>query len=276
MKLPERNLQVGVAIGIASPARGAVPAHAEINQIPIHPMKKNNVFFKSIAVTFAFTAISTLQGFSEQFQIDVKPGLNLIGNHLNVGNNNFLNEVLTTASGVLPDSKVYKWINGSPPGAGWPAVSNFELVGSEWKWSIDYTLAPGEGLFLESPGSTTLTIQGAQAVWHPVDASDPNKFYFLSDQHLPVLPATSSTYEDIFGAGAVPDDFQNAWLWNGDSQQWQEPSLALGGEWWPPLNVPVGHAVVIGGVPPPSLTIPEPGVFGLWLCGIFVAARRRR
>jgi len=234
-------------------------------------MKKTKTLFKTITLTIALTAASVLQSFAAppSFTINISPGYNFIGNHLDVGNDT-LNAVLNPASGVLAGSVAYKWVNGTATGPWRPATYN----GATWSQynGSDLTFAPGEAVMLFSPLATTITISGTLATLNlPVNVGTvgDGNLYALSDQHLPTGP---STYDDI--VGAPPELGQCAWTWNGSFFVGHEFDT-FGAGWIPSApSIPIGGAMFVGcaEIPP----IPEPGVFAVALCGTVLALRRNR
>jgi uncharacterized repeat protein (TIGR03803 family) len=153
------------------------------------------------------------------YNITIQPGLNLIANQLDHGSNT-LDEIMPD---VPPGTVLYKFNNASQS----YEVAIFDELDLMWMpfqpALPSLTLSPGEGAFLLSPTSFTLTFTGVPHVPVLPVVMQPNQAYLLSAQ-----TPTNATPEDIVGGPLPPgaaaytyngaytvfyfDEFDSVWL----------------------------------------------------------------
>ena len=163
----------------------------------------------------------------QTYDVAIHAGLNLIANQLDHGSNT-LNEIMP----AVPNGCVlYKYQNASGT---WREASFFDV----WPDNLAaFTLSPGEGAFLQSPTSFTLTFTGTPHVPVLPVSIPAGATYLLSRQTNDI-----GTYENI--TGTSPADGATVYTWNGvgyDMDQYYggfgwasgaDPMVAVGGAIW--------------------------------------------
>lgn len=156
--------------------------------------------------------------------VDLAKGWNMIANPLDSGNN-MLSSVIPTAP---YNTAVYKFENGA-----YLTPSIFDE--DEEAWTIDYSLNPGEGVFINAPEAFTVTFVGeVKAGFHTVEL--PAGWSIVSSP-TPV----AGTLEEIGLTSAV--DFNDA-VYKFENGAYLTPSIFDEDEeaWSIDYNIAVGEA----------------------------------
>ncbi len=163
--------------------------------------------------------------------LDLVPGWNMIANPLDAG----VNTLNALMAGVPDGSQAAKFQNGA-----WTEVSSFdELFGT---WSVDYTINPGEGLFVLVDSPCTITFVGE----------------VKAGNHSVALPAGWSMVGSpipvagtLAGVGLVSpavSDGDQLFAWSSAAQRYLEGNMfdELFGDWSDPeAEIQVGQAFLL-------------------------------
>ncbi|HTQ50433.1 MAG TPA: immunoglobulin domain-containing protein, partial [Candidatus Acidoferrales bacterium] len=189
------------------------------------------------------------------YTLNLAPGLTLIANQLDHGNNT-LNEIMPS----VPDGTIlYKFNNST---TNWSEAYFSSAIGVWLPPGI--TLNPGEGAFIQSPTNFALTFTGAPNVPSlPVNIPD-GACYLLSRQTNDI-----GNYLNI--VGAPPGDGATIYQWNGSAYTSAEsfvgtwssggsngPASAVGQALW--ISPSGGSAPPALAVPPLMVSLPQPAM----------------
>jgi hypothetical protein len=178
------------------------------------------------------------------YAVNILPGYNLIANQLDHGSNS-----VADVLGAVPDGcALYKYDNVT---SNWVA-SYYSAASSSWL-PPNLTLSPGEGAFLQSPTSFTLTLIGTPHVpVLPVNVPS-GATYLLSRQTNDV-----GDYSNI--VGGTPANLTKWYRFDAASQSYTVYTYSSHSGAWSPTepNASVGEAVWIaapGGSGPPPISV---------------------
>lgn len=167
----------------------------------IKPMNTKSLLLAAVIAALGTASASaqvTSQNIVGYIRLSLGKGFNLVSNQLKNGNNN-INTVLAEA----PEGTIaYKWTGAS--------FTSVEKVGTEFEGAAAFSLNPGEGVFVNVPAATTVTLIGEVSLQNSVPLK---KGFNLVGCPLPLAGRVSDPA--TVGMTAVDDD--KIYQWSGSS-----------------------------------------------------------
>jgi hypothetical protein len=113
-------------------------------------MRRTTLFLTALAAATASSFAATSSNIVGYVKLSLGQGFTMVANQLDNGAGN---KVTALFAGVPDGFSVYKYTAGN--------FISIQLLGGAWEGDdVDMTLAPGEGVFVESPSATTATFVG--------------------------------------------------------------------------------------------------------------------
>ncbi len=192
---------------------------------------------KTLLLTAALTAVGIATSMAQVYSVNavgyvkttLKPGFNLVSNPL-TGSDNTLGGLLANIGGGIPDGlQAYKY-----DGAGFKSVTaDFGELSPPGNVSL--TVVPGEGMFINNPGATALTITFVGEVSQGALSNPLPKGLSIRSSQVP----QAGTAADL---GLVGEDGDQVFQYSAATQSYYSSTFDFG-EWSPALKtIAVGEA----------------------------------
>jgi hypothetical protein len=193
-------------------------------------MRRTILLLPAVALAAASALAATSSNIVGYVKLNLGAGFTMVANQLDNGSGNKVTDLFT---GVPSDFSVFKYTGGT--------FISIQFLGGAWEGDdVDMTLAPGEGVFVQSPSAYSVTFvgevkTGASTVnvgqgFSIISSVVPQQLALDAASGFPAdngdtvyrfVPAASSYVSDQFLGGA----------WEGDSEG-AAPTVNVGEAFW--------------------------------------------